>query len=54
VDVPVELVPQSERIDLPRVFAEHRAERQRINRLFEEAEVSGLPIYPSGAFDDDD
>jgi hypothetical protein len=54
VDVPVELVPQSERIDLPRVFAEHRAERQRINRLFEEAEASGLPIYPSGAFDDDD
>lgn len=54
VDVPVEWVPQSERLDLPRIFVEHYDERQRIKRLLEEAEASGLPIYPPGGFDDDD
>lgn len=54
VDVPVELVPQNERINLVRLFAEHRAARERMDRFIEEAEASGLPIYPPGPFDFDD
>lgn len=53
VDVPVEFVPENERLNLPRIFAQYRAERERSNRMFEEAEASGLPIYPPGGFDDD-
>jgi hypothetical protein len=53
-DVPVDWVPQNERLDLRRIFAEHQAERERIKELFEKAEASGAPIYPPEGFDADD
>jgi hypothetical protein len=54
VDVPFDLVPENERIDLSRMFAEHRAARERMNRFIEEAKASGLPVYAPGFIDDDD
>ncbi len=54
VDVSVDWVPLEQRIDLQRIEAEHRAERERIKELFDQAEASGAPIYPPEGFDADD
>jgi hypothetical protein len=54
VDVPIDWVSESERINLRRIDAEHRAERERIKDLFQKAEDSGSPIYPPERFDADD
>jgi hypothetical protein len=53
-DVPLDLVSQADRIDLPRTFAEHRAARERMDRFVEEAIASELPVYAPDFIDDDE
>jgi len=53
-DVPLDLVPESERLNLPRLSEETRASRERQARLIAEAHASRLPVYPPGALTDTD